>query len=154
MEIRPLEPGDLEAVMRLWLDGNREAHPFVPAGYWEDRAAEVREAIARAEVLVCADGGAVRGFAGMQGDYLAGIFVERAARSAGIGRRLLDSLKARHAAITLHVYRKNRRAADFYRREGFTATAEEREADTGETVDVLAWRRSPGREEDAVCPST
>lgn len=62
MEIRPLEPGDLEAVMRLWLDGNREAHPFVPAGYWEGRAAEVREAIARAEVLVCADGGAVRDY--------------------------------------------------------------------------------------------
>ena len=36
---------------------------------------------------------AIRGFVGMAGDYLAGIFVDRRSRSMGIGKTLLDYVK-------------------------------------------------------------
>ena len=119
-----MEARDLKRVMEIWLAGNREAHSFVPATYWEANAPMVEEQLQQAEVFVCERDGVVQGLAGLQGDYLAGIFVAKCARSQGIGKQLLDRIRQGHPSITLHVYRKNRGAVAFYQREGFTVTAE------------------------------
>ena len=37
--IRAFQIADLEQVMQIWLDGNREAHPFIPDSYWEENFA-------------------------------------------------------------------------------------------------------------------
>lgn len=50
--IRRMGKGDLDAVAAIWLDANREAHDFIPAAYWLGHFAEVRTALARAEVWV------------------------------------------------------------------------------------------------------
>ena len=34
--IRTFKKEDTEAVMRIWLNGNLEAHGFVPADYWRE----------------------------------------------------------------------------------------------------------------------
>lgn len=34
--IRPFQPEDLDAVVRLWLDANSQAHSFIPRSYWEE----------------------------------------------------------------------------------------------------------------------
>ena len=75
--VRNMEARDLKRVMEIWLAGNREAHSFVPATYWEANAPMVEELLQQAEVFVCERDGVVQGFAGLQGDYLAGIFVAR-----------------------------------------------------------------------------
>ena len=75
--VRNMEARDLKRVMEIWLAGNREAHSFVPATYWEANAPMVEEQLQQAEVFVCERDGVVQGFAGLQGDYLAGIFVAR-----------------------------------------------------------------------------
>ena len=51
-------------------------------------------------------------------DYLAGIFVDKKCRSMGIGKGLLDCIKKNYPVFSLNVYQKNRRAVDFYLREG------------------------------------
>lgn len=33
--IRRLQNTDTKQVMQIWLNGNREAHPFVPKEFWE-----------------------------------------------------------------------------------------------------------------------
>ena len=116
--IRRMGEGDLEAVAAIWLDANREAHDFIPASYWLGHFEEVRTALAQAEVWVFeAEARAeISGFIGLQEDYIAGIFVRREARSGGVGRQLLDHVKAGRRQLRLQVYRKNSRAADFYRR--------------------------------------
>lgn len=81
--IRELQLRDLEQVMRIWLEGNLDAHSFIPRGYWESKVPMVREQLLQAEVCVYGQAGEVLGFAGMQGDYLAGIFVDAEHRSRG-----------------------------------------------------------------------
>ena len=93
--IRRMGKGDLDAVAAIWLDANREAHDFIPAAYWLGHFEEVRTALARAEVWVFETEARaeISGFIGLLGDYIAGIFVRREARSGGVGRQLLDHVK-------------------------------------------------------------
>ena len=109
--IRKLRIQDLDAAASIWLDANREAHGFIPASYWLGHLEEVRAALAQAEVWAFAEEAGLLGFVGLQGDYIAGIFVRREARSRGVGRRLLDHVKAGHPRLCLRVYEKNQRAA-------------------------------------------
>lgn len=141
--IRNLESADLPAVSSIWLDANREAHDFIPASYWLGYQAEVRAALAQAEVWVFADEDQfkISGFIGLQEDYIAGIFVRREVRSHGVGRRLLDHVKAGHPRLCLRVYEKNQRAAAFYRREGFRLLERGVDPETGEAELLLEWRR-------------
>ena len=141
--IRNLESADLPAVSSIWLNANREAHDFIPASYWLGHQAEVRAALAQAEVWVFADEdqSKISGFIGLQEDYIAGIFVRREVRSHGVGRRLLDHVKAGHPQLRLRVYEKNQRAAAFYRREGFRLLERGVDPETGEAELLLEWRR-------------
>lgn len=126
--------------MQLWLEGNLDAHDFVSAGYWISNAPMVREQLLRAELTVCELNGAVQGFAGMQGNYLAGIFVDKNHRSVGIGKELLEHIKKGHPTFTLHVYRRNRQAVAFYRREGLSVVEESVDEDTGEMDYMMKWK--------------
>ena len=141
--IRRPDTQDLDTVSAIWLDANREAHDFIPASYWLGHFEEVRTALAQAEVWVFeAEARAeISGFIGLQEDYIAGIFVRREARSGGVGRQLLDHVKAGHLRLSLRVYEKNQRAAAFYRREGFRLLETGVDPETGEAELLLEWRR-------------
>ena len=131
---------DLDQVMELWLNGNIEAHDFIPRNYWESNAPMVREQLLRAEIYVYETDGKILGFVGLQGDYLAGIFVDRHARSMGIGGQLIHYVQKIRRTLTLNVYRKNQRAMEFYLREGFSVLSEDIDEATGETDIVLSWK--------------
>lgn len=140
--IRKFQIIDTEQVMEIWLNGNINAHPFIPKEYWLSNLEMVQEQLLQAEVYVCENERSIQGFIGIQGDYIAGIFVKERFRSAGIGRRLLDHVKANHSALTLNVYQKNRRAVEFYQREGFSIVSEEIEPDSGEVDETMCWHQS------------
>lgn len=141
MTIRQYRPGDLDAVMGLWLAGNLDAHPFISNAYWERNLPAVREQIPQAEVLAAEENGRLLGFLGLSGSYIAGIFVSRPARSQGVGRALLEEAKRRRARLTLRVYRRNSRALAFYLREGFAAEHMRTDPETGEEELCLSWAR-------------
>ena len=140
--IRKSETRDIDALMAVWLSANLDAHAFVPETYWKQHIPEVREQLLQAEIWVYETDGILQGFAGLQGDYLAGIFVKKEARSAGIGHQLLEHIKARHPGLSLHVYQKNSRAVKFYKREGFSVLTEGTDADTGEKDYTMGWNHS------------
>ena len=137
--IRKFEACDIGQLMRIWLDGNREAHDFIPREYWETHASAVREQILQAEVYVYETDGDVQGFVGMQGDYLAGIFVEEQSQGIGIGKQLLNYVKEIHPALSLNVYQRNKRAVRFYQREGFSIISKDVDEDTGEADFTMSW---------------
>lgn len=137
--IRWFEPDDLETLLRIWKDSNVEAHSFVPREYWEKNLPFVAQELPKAEVWVIEEGG-IKGFAGLTGDYIAGIFVARLYRRRGLGGRLLSFLKERHERLSLHVYEKNGGALAFYLREGFTATERSVNPDTQETELLMEWK--------------
>lgn len=138
--IRMFDACDLDQVMELWLNGNIEAHDFIPRNYWESNAPMVREQLLQAEIYVYETDGKILGFVGLQGDYLAGIFVDRHARSIGIGGQLIHYVQKIRRTLTLNVYRKNQRAMEFYLREGFSVLSEDIDEATGETDIVLSWK--------------
>ena len=137
--IRSLTQQDTSQAMTLWLEGNLDAHPFIPAAYWHDHIPEVTEQLAQAECYGWFDGARLLGFVGMQDAYLAGLFVARQARSQGVGTALLDHIKAIRPTFMLQVYRENQRAAAFYRREGLTVIAEGTDPDTGAAELTMTW---------------
>lgn len=138
--IRMFDACDLNQVMELWLNGNIEAHDFIPRNYWESNAPMVREQLLQAEIYVYETDGKILGFVGLQGDYLAGIFVDRHARSMGIGGQLIHYVQKIRRTLTLNVYRKNQSAMEFYLREGFSVLSEDIDEATGETDIVLSWK--------------
>ena len=62
--IRTYQPADLDRLMQLWLQGNLQAHPFVPASYWEENAPDVRRQLPQAQLFLYEDAEGVQGFLG------------------------------------------------------------------------------------------
>lgn len=137
--IRKFRENDIDEVMTLWLNSNKEAHSFVDSNYWEDNYQMVKELIPQADVYVYEADGNILGFAGVSENYIAGIFVDGNYRSQGIGKKLLDYLKEVYTELTLQVYEKNSRAVDFYKREGFEIEAEGIDDFTNEKELYMKW---------------
>ena len=143
--IRKLQEPDVDRVMALWLGANLKAHDFVPAAYLRSNFEPVKEMLPQAEVYVYEDAGEIQGFVGLTGEYIEGIFVADETQSQGIGKRLLDHMKAIKDTLHLSVYQKNTRAIRFYQREGFVIQHEGSDESTGEKEYTMLWRQAAMR---------
>lgn len=139
--IRKKEPADLDRLMEIWLAANLQAHSFVAADYWQSNLALVRQMLPQAEVYVYAEDSSqeILGFVGLDGEYIAGIFVDFSVRSQGIGKKLLDFIKAAHTRLTLRVYQQNERAVQFYQREKFQIVEKSVDTETGVPELQMQW---------------
>ena len=133
--IRSFSPKDLDTIMRIWLEGNLDAHPFISPNYWISRSPLVREQLPLAKILVWESEKTVLAFAGMHGEYLAGLFVE-----------LFRQLKSCYPSFHLNVYEKNEAAVRFYLKEGLQTTARNQDADTGEMELTMKWSSEQRRD--------
>ena len=139
--IRPATVGDLPACAAIIND-------YIDATAWLPRV-KSREEIAgfftpelleKRTVLVAEAHGQVVAYVSAADGFLFAIYLAPAARGGGIGKMLLDGLKARYPEqIELTVYELNVAAQRFYRREGFAEVAGERE-DTEEGIPVMRMR--------------
>ena len=139
--IRRLQKADVDRVMDLWLDANLKPHDFIPAVYWRSNFGPVKEMLPQAEVYVYESAGKMQGFVGLSGEYIEGIFVSDEVQSQGIGKRLLDHMKAIKDTLRLSVYQKNTRTIHFYQREGFVIQHEGLDESTGEKEYAMLWQR-------------
>ncbi len=141
--IRKFETQDLDAVMQIWLHGNLDAHPFIPASFWTDHFETVRDLLPQAELYVHENEATrqIDGFIGLTENHIEGIFVAESARSKGVGKSLLEYAKSCKPYLTLSVYQKNERALAFYRREQFTVHSESIDEDTNEAEIQMLWTR-------------
>ena len=138
--IRKFQKADGGQVMKIWLNGNVDAHPFIPEAYWKSNYSAVEEQILQADVFVCEANGEIQGFIGIVKGYIAGIFVDRKYRSLGIGKQLLDYAKQKYSSLSLDVYQKNGRAAAFYIREGFAIISEDSDKTVEEAEYNMVWQ--------------
>lgn len=139
--VRSMKQSDLDPVALIWLDTNIKAHNFIPASYWKDHFEAVRGMLAEAEIYVWEEDGSgqVQGFVGLEGAYIAGIFVQSQSWSRGIGGHLIEHIKKDHSRLTLRVYKKNTGAVRFYQREGFRIQMEETDEMTEQKEYVMIW---------------
>ena len=138
--IRRLQKKDVNRVAELWLNTNLKAHDFIPAQYWKSNYDLVKEMLSQAEVYVYEDGQKIQGFIGLDGDDIEGIFVSDEMQSQGIGKTLIDFVKAQKTKLSLNVYQKNVRAIRFYQKEGFEIESEGLDEATGEKDYAMTWR--------------
>lgn len=136
--IRKYQKEDIKRIMQIWLQVNIEAHSFVEKEYWIKNYSMVESQISQAEVYVYEEKGKIKGFIGITNDYIAGIFVDKEYQSMGIGKKLLDYIKKYHSNLSLSVYKENKRAVDFYKREKFKIVSEEIE-ETGNAEYTMEW---------------
>ena len=145
MSARKAQEQDLDRVMDIWLKTNEEAHDFLPVSYWEAHRDSTRKKMDRADVFVFANPPGeeedVLGFIGLQGDYIAGCFVDSSFQSRGIGHQLLMKAKESSDHLTVHVYKQNQRAVSFYEKEGFVVVSEKVQESTGLPEFVMRWQK-------------
>lgn len=139
--IRALEKSDVGRTAEIWLDTNIRTHSFIPAEYWQENFEPVREMLLQAEIYVYEEENPkeIQGFIGLDGMYIAGIFVWHTAQSKGIGKCLLDYAKGKKNQLSLNVYQKNTKAVLFYQREGFQVYQESIDGNTGEKEYSMQW---------------
>lgn len=73
--------------------------------------------------------------------YIAGIFINESSRSQGLGKALLDYVKANCSELSLQVYKKNACAVKFYIREDFAVSKEQIDENTGEVEIIMNWTK-------------
>ena len=117
--IRQYDEYDIDALMKIWLDTNIQAHNFISSDYWRSNYDMVRKILPYAEIYVYQDDSAkqIIGFIGLNGNYIEGVFVKETMQSKGIGKMLLDYVKNFKTTLTLSVYQKNKKAIRFYLRK-------------------------------------
>ena len=139
--IRKFESRDLDKVMEIWLTTNIQAHNFISEEYWKNNFDMVKSMLPDADLLISESEGKVNGFVGVNEGYIAGIFVSDEAQSKGIGKQLLDTIKERYLKLHLTVYKKNRKAVNFYQRELFVMKQEQMDKNTNEIEYLMEWEK-------------
>jgi len=131
---------EVETVSEIWLHRNLEAHNFIDKKYWLDHLDEVKEQFKYAKIYVF-DNHGIQGFTGLDGEFIAGIFVKKTARHQGVGTKLLNYLKERYPKLTLDVYDKNQSVLQFYKKNDFNILFGDLDKDNNEKYYRMIWTR-------------
>lgn len=140
--IRKPEPTETEAIIRIWLEGNTQAHPFIEPDYWASHIGYMREILPSADIYVYEQDGDILGFVGLNGYHIAGLFIDPRHQSQGIGTSLIEFIKQKYFTLTLAVYKKNEKARQFYRRHNFIVMEERTDVNTNEKEVLMRWNRA------------
>ena len=126
---------------KIWLETNIKAHVFVASNYWKEHYEIIKDMFLQAEVYVYEIEKEIMGFIGLDKEYIEGIFVLDQYQKRGIGKALLNHVKAKNEHLSLNVYQKNLNAILFYQREGFCIQYEDVDKNTGEKEYRMVWNR-------------
>jgi putative acetyltransferase len=139
--IKPFDHSKLDQVMRIWLETNIDAHPFVPASFWKDNFEAVKGALFDAEILIYEEE-VVKGFIGIvEQSYIAGLFVDKQYQGKGIGRALIEACKQKYSSLALDVYVENENAVKFYEKSGFQIKQTKQNEDTQQQEYFMVWEQ-------------
>lgn len=139
--IRVLEEKDVDTVAKIWLETNIKTHDFIASNYWKEHYEIIKDMFLQAEIYVYEIEKEIMGFIGLDKEYIEGIFVLDQYQKRGIGKALLNHVKARKEHLSLNVYQKNLNAILFYQREGFCVQYEDVDENTGEKEYRMVWNR-------------
>ncbi len=137
--VRPASVEDAVACARV-VSGWVRATAWMPERFSEDDLATmIADAIPVRRVFVAGD--PVAGYLSFhpETDLIAGLYVAR--RGHGLGKALIDEVKAGRDRLQLWTHVPNVRAHAFYEREGFEKTGKTRDGDDGQTELHMEWRR-------------
>lgn len=126
LQIREMEPGDVEEVVRLWRRAREDAQPWLEErmGHTsDDDLRHFRDVIVPAHAIhVALRDGVPVGFLAQDGDLLGYLYVDPPVQGTGVGSALLDLAKrASPDGLRLFTHQRNEGARAFYERRAFRA---------------------------------
>ncbi|KAB0663340.1 N-acetyltransferase [Aeromonas veronii] len=140
--IRPLSATDLDAAVELWYQASLQAHAFIPAAFWHEQRAAMRDIyLPASKSWGYEEEGQLLGFICWCQGAVAALFISPAHQSNGLGRQLLDHLKAQYDRLDLTVYAENKQARRFYCRNGFKEGGQTTCEHSGHPELVMHWQR-------------
>jgi ribosomal protein S18 acetylase RimI-like enzyme len=136
--------GDVSVLAEMMGDWVRETEWMPVLHTREEDEGFVADLLGTHRVRVARNGADRLGFLARQGGRVQALHVAAGARGLGIGKALLDELKAAEFEIDLWTFAANQRALAFYRREGFAEVTRTDGSGNEEGLpDVrLIWRRA------------
>lgn len=138
--IRAYNADDQTACLDIWLRASQVGHPFLTEADLARQHHLVSEMyLPRAETWVAAVDGQIKGFIGLLGSHVGGLFVDPSIHGGGIGRMLLRHAAMLKGELTVEVYEANR-AVGFYQRCGFQITGRRDQDDEGRNLPLLLMR--------------
>lgn len=118
--IRDFKTTDTDAVVAVWRKASEFAHPFLTETFLDAEAQALREVyLAHAKTQVIEIEGNVAGFIAMAGNAVAGLFIDPDHHRQGLGRALVDKVRAEHGQLTVEVFKHNAVGRPFYTGYGF-----------------------------------
>ncbi|MHA3915266.1 GNAT family N-acetyltransferase [Halovulum sp. GXIMD14793] len=118
VRLRPARPVDADPCARILADWIAET-PWMPRLHTPTEDINFMLVKIRTHRVTIAESDDVLGFLTLETDYVSALYVSSAARSQGIGKRLLDDAKSRAPRLSLWTFQANMPARRFYLREGF-----------------------------------
>lgn len=139
--IRRLLPGEMDTLIELWLESTIQAHPFIPATYWEESESIVRNVyIPQSLTWVYQEGDKMAGFISiLDKRFIGALFVAERFSGKGIGSALIELAQLNFAELSLEVYQKNLRAVYFYHRHGFRIEESAWQEQTHHPTWIMSW---------------
>lgn len=139
--IRKFEKNDIDIIMQIWIKENIKAHDFIAKQYWEENFESVKKMIPMVEIYVAIYKNEIVGFIGINGNHIEGIFVASNKQGCGFGSALLEKAKENRNTLTLSVFQKNRKAIEFYKKNGFEIEKEGLDVATNEKEYEMKWKK-------------
>ncbi|AIF53065.1 N-acetyltransferase [Pelosinus sp. UFO1] len=140
--IKDFEKNKIDAVMKIWLDTNINAHHFIRENYWVDNYDVVKEQyMPMARTFIYEEDSIIKGFISIiEGFFIGALFVAKEYQGQEIGLKLIDHCKALYSKLELAVYVENIDAVNFYKRCGFKIQVEQANKDSGFTEYLMDWQ--------------
>lgn len=126
--LRPLEPGEIEAVCALWRRSRTAAQPWLEERMGHTPQDDIEffsgHIAAANRIWVAIEHTALVGFLAIDGGHVNYLYVDPPAQNRGIGTLLLDRARdLSPTGLTLFTHQRNTNARAFYERRGFRAVA-------------------------------
>ncbi|MCJ7843573.1 N-acetyltransferase [Lederbergia sp. NSJ-179] len=142
MNIRSNKNTEVNKLVKIWYEGSLIAHDFINKNYWKSQRSEMEEKyIPMSETYVVSNEKDVVGFVSMMDNYLAALFIDVKHQGKGYGKGLLDFIKRQRENIQLKVYKRNKKAVDFYFKNGFVIKEETIDEQTSEEEFLMEWKK-------------
>lgn len=131
----------MDDVMKIWLNENLNAHDFIDKDYFIKNYDVVKEMLPKAEVYICKENKNIIGFIGIDNGYIAGLFVDDKYKRKGIGSKLIGFAKDKYEKLSLHVFKENNNALNFYLKHGFKIISKEVNEDINHYEYLMEYKK-------------
>lgn len=139
--IRLVLPGEMDALIELWLESTIQAHPFIAENYWRESESIVRNVyMPQSRTWVYISDEKIVGFISILDErFIGALFVAEPFSGKGIGGKLIEYVKKGFPELSLEVYQKNQRAVHFYHRHGFRIEESAWQEETRHPTWIMSW---------------